>query len=276
MDEIPINGDHFSQKCFSKNAKRGQAHPKHVKNEEGRPASKKPKVEDENVQLVDQYRAVADGLDDSDDVFCVTTAGTDNEVICHIGGVQVKAIIDSGSTCNKEKESDRAFKAYGGHNLTVLGKFDAVLQVKNNSIIAQFYVIKGPGKLLIGRKSAKELGVLKINTDVNKIDDKVQEFAKIKGVMVEIPIKANVKPVVQPYRRVPIPLEKAVDDQIEMLLKQGIIEILMRFASAWTRGVQMRRSSARIIRCPHSKTSCHTWQNPNSIRKSTSKMHFTR
>lgn len=34
----------------------------------------------------------------------------------------------------------------------------------------------------------------------------------------------DAKPVIQPYRRVPVPLEKLVDQKIDDLLAQGIIE----------------------------------------------------
>lgn len=160
----------------------------------------------------------------------------------------MRAVIDSGSKCNiidegtwtkmkgqkvvvknKNSQSDRSFKAYGGHQLTVLGTFEATLAVRNKKNKAKFYVVKGVGKPLIGRDSAKELSVLMIDTgvhDINAVEDRVNphEFAKIKGVTVEIPIRADAKPVIQPYRRVPIPLEKAVDEQIDDLLRQGIIE----------------------------------------------------
>lgn len=86
-------------------------------------------------------------------------------------------------------------------------------------INAKFYVIKGSGKTLIGRDTAEHLGVLKIKAEVNAIitDGAFRdtagnsEFAKIKGVIVDIPINSDVKPVIQPYRRVPIPVETAVD-----------------------------------------------------------------
>lgn len=69
---------------------------------------------------------------------------------------------------------------------------------------------------MIGRESAKALGILKITTDpeVNEISAKPNEFTKMKGIMVDIPMKDGIKPVAQPYRRVPVPLEKAVDEKI--------------------------------------------------------------
>lgn len=56
------------------------------------------------------------------------------------------------------------------------------------------------------------------------MNDKPSTFPKIRGITVDIPIKHEVKPVTQPYRRIPVPLEKAVDEKIDSLLKQGIIE----------------------------------------------------
>lgn len=42
--------------------------------------------------------------------------------------------------------------------------------------------------------------------------------------MVDIPIKTEAKGVIQPYRRVPAPLEKLVDSKIEQMVQQDIIE----------------------------------------------------
>lgn len=90
------------------------------------------------------------------------------------------------------------------------------------------------GKVLLGYESAKALGVLKIGdeieheeVEVNSIESKeskAKQFGKIKNVIIDIPIKAEVKGVVQPYRRCPAPLEKVVDDKIDEMLQQGIIE----------------------------------------------------
>lgn len=91
--------------------------------------------------------------------------------------------------------------------------------------MADFYVIKGDGKLLLGRDTAMTLGILKIDCDVHNIEEKPdEELSKIKDVVVEIPIKKEANPIMQSYRRVPVALEEAVDKKIEELLKQGIIE----------------------------------------------------
>lgn len=113
--------------------------------------------------------------------------------------------------------------------------FVAEIKTTKAQTIANFYVADEFGKILLGYETAKILGVLKIgyddddttNTSVNVIESSIVEIkplGTIKGVMIDLPIKADAKGVVQPYRRVPAPLEKCVDDKIDELLRQGIIE----------------------------------------------------
>lgn len=102
--------------------------------------------------------------------------------------------------------------------------FTAKLEIGNKSILAEFYVMEEEGDLLIGKITAKQLGILKIEENANQVSTMGNEFSKIKGVVVNIPVRGDVKPVIQPYRRVPVPVEKAVDEQIGQLLEQGIIE----------------------------------------------------
>lgn len=178
-------------------------------------------------------------------MFCIS-APNNNEVRCKIGGVETHGVIDSGSKYNlmdqvtwetlkagkivvedQRKYTDKTFKAYGGHTLEIVGVFMAVIEIGPRTENVEFYVIKGTGKLLIGRDTAERLGILKISCTVGKVDSTEEQLgpmSKIKDVMVEIPIKSDAKPVAQPYRRVPVPLEAAIDKKIEELLAQEIIE----------------------------------------------------
>lgn len=181
---------------------------------------------------------------DSEYIFCISDREDSNSVKCKIGNIETKAIVDSGSkfnlmdenswaemkgknilVSNQRKETSKIFTAYGGHTLTIIGVFEAKIEIGCHHVMADFYVIKGDGKLLLGRDTAMMLGILKIDCDVHNIEEKpVEELSKIKDVVVEIPIKKDAKPIMQSYRRVPVALEEAVDKKIEELLKQGIIE----------------------------------------------------
>lgn len=80
--------------------------------------------------------------------------------------------------------------------------------------------------MLIGRDTAIAMGILKIEAAVLEIGvkTKAKQLGKIKGVVIDIPIRNEAKPIIQPYRRIPVSLEKAVDKKIDELLDMGIIE----------------------------------------------------
>lgn len=172
----------------------------------------------------------------------------DEEVMVqsNIGGVMVPMMIDSGckfniigrKTWEQMKKSnvevfemkpcgDKNFNAYGDNKLPSIGTFKANIEVLGQRQVAQFYVLQHPGKSLLGRDTARQMGVLKINTTsgIHEIvETSVKPLSKMKDIVVKIPIDDTVKPVIQPYRRVPVPLEDAVDRKIEELLLLDIIE----------------------------------------------------
>lgn len=180
---------------------------------------------------------------DTEYVFNVTSCNDDGEMPCEVGGVAMCAVIDSGSkynllsqadwaklksnkivVSNQRKESSKTFKAYGGQPLSLLGVFSALLKIGDKTEPADFYVVEGNGKFLIGRDTATAMGVLRIGVQVNGVDTELKQLGAIKDIVVDIPIKPDVTPVVQPYRRIPVALEAKVDQKIDELLKQGIIE----------------------------------------------------
>lgn len=124
----------------------------------------------------------------------------------------------------KSTAVDIGFMAYGGHALKLLGAFETTIKVGNKEMMAKFYVANELGKFLLGYDTAIPLGVLKIG-HINSMENvDIKPFNKIRNVTVDIPIDAKVSPVQQPYRRVPVPLEKRVEAKVDELLSQGIIE----------------------------------------------------
>lgn len=195
------------------------------------------KKQESTVQMIEN--------DEYDDVFCVFTMDASNEIQCKVGGISLSAIIDSGSkhnimdyntwsilksasvqTISREKRTDKVFKAYGGQVLTMQGMFEAVIEVNGRQMVASFYVVKEGAKFLLGRDTATALKVLKIGESIDEVTENHAsvQFSKMKGIVVEIPLKKNIKPVAQPYRRIPAPLQMKVDAKISELLAQGIIE----------------------------------------------------
>lgn len=282
--------DHFSRKCRSVKRfrpfenkplrpKRNIEPVADVKQETDEPPSKKSS-NDETVKMIESYQSNIKG----DYVFCINTnadSKTENEIDCKIGGIDVRATIDSGSKYNiidvndweflkskrinvidQRKETDRSFTAYGGHPLTVVGIFTATIETAYKRCTAEFHVMKDYGKILIGYDTAISLGVLKMGENVDQVEH-TGVLSKIKDFVVDIPIDESIKPVAQPYRRVPVPIEAAVDAKIEELLQKGIIEKVNE-PSAWISPVvpvlkaddvriciDMRRANEAVLRENH-------------------------
>lgn len=168
-----------------------------------------------------------------------------NVVPCVVGGIQLDLLVDSGSDVNlvpanvwenlKQacivvhqcvKGSSKILKGYANDNpLPILGTFVADVKVGHKAVRAEFFVIKGGQRSILGDQTAKQLGILQVGLQVNSIAHQVEPFPKIKDVQVHIHTDPEVKPVFQPVRRVPIPLEAAVDKKLNQLLATDIIEV---------------------------------------------------
>ena len=147
--------------------------------------------------------------------------------------IDTEIIIDSGSKCNIMNETiwnhmkrnkieifkqirnpKKIFMAHGCKNpLEVLGSFETYITVGAKTDTAKFYVVKNCPKNLLGKITRNSLGLLELGLGINKISDGT--FPKFKDVEITIPIDKSIKPVCQPYHKVPIPLESNINDKIE-------------------------------------------------------------
>lgn len=97
---------------------------------------------------------------------------------------------------------------------------------------AKFFVVEQNGLPLLGLETATRFGVLHIKiptatTTIANVDAETVEgkpLIKIKGVIIKLPIDESVKPVIQPYRRIPVQLEQPVERKLKQLLDEDIIE----------------------------------------------------
>lgn len=184
---------------------------------------------------------------EKDYVFCITSGQSkdaENVIGCLVGGVKLKMVIDSGSenniidqtsweflksqnvtVKNMVKTSDKLLNSYTGHQLENIGTFEAEIQIATRITTAKFYVVnQHRANPLLGLATGKILGVIKIGLNaINNIDE-TRPLSKLKGVVIDLPIDEDIKPVIQPYRRVPVPVEDAVSKKLDELLAQGVIE----------------------------------------------------
>ena len=87
---------------------------------------------------------------------------------------------------------------------------------------------------LLGKATATELGVLNVGIDIAVVATKViklkqpypdvfEGVGKLKKKQLSLDIDPTVKPMAQPYRRIPFNLKEKVQDKTTELLDLGII-----------------------------------------------------
>ena len=171
--------------------------------------------------------------------------------------VKVMFSVDSGSSVNlideerfrlinkrsktklKLKKSKVKLFGYASKQpITVLGSFDAVLEVNEKYLPASFLVVKGKtdSSPLLGCDTAIDIGVLKIvnenDTCVNsEVQDITKEYDSIfhgigkhKHAQVRLLENTSVKPVAQKNRRIPYHYREKLETEIKRLLDADVIE----------------------------------------------------
>lgn len=182
---------------------------------------------------------------EQDKIYYAFYSGNESNVVpCVIGGVKLEMLVDSGADANlisnvswsklkeervqvmsSSKGSTRILKAYGSNEpLKVLGSFVAEIEVGKCRTQAEFLVVENGQRCLLGDTTAKQLGILKVGLNINKVDASVAPFTTIKGIKAFIHVDPDIAPVFQPMRRLPLPLETAVNRKLDQLLQRDIIE----------------------------------------------------
>ena len=117
------------------------------------------------------------------------------------------------------------------------GKLDVVIESKTKLAPATFYVVKGKTKTepLLSYKTAQELGMVTVantvETEPSRVEELLEKYSntfegigKMKGVKVDLNIDTDVRPTVQPLRRIPFSVRPKIEEEIRRLEKEDIIE----------------------------------------------------
>ena len=160
--------------------------------------------------------AMRDGSS-GDEIFAINlTPEEEPQVEITVGGQEGNVLIDSGALCNvidqqlweqlKRKEAvckshtvNKTLKSYGTVNkVDVTAKFWSKVELGVKCLTeVEFLVIKGKGMPVLGRKTARKLGVLKITIpEVNLVEDEFQDLfiekiGKLTNDEVELHLKPN-------------------------------------------------------------------------------------
>ena len=234
---------HFQSKCRSTGAKsNGDS-----QNSQIRSNKKKRRFGRRNQGAV---RQVQEDTSEEEYVFSVKPHGGDDTVEVLVGGKPIRMVLDTGSKKNIIDEgtfrtlpsgitrslSETSVKLYPYGSkvpLKVLGKFSATISVDGKTQSTVMYVVPGSCGNLLSRQSAIDLGIVTIvqTVGVSPADDLLKEYqdrfvgiGRLKGFKVKLHTKPDVKPVIQPHRRIPFSLRKKVEDKLAELERNDIIE----------------------------------------------------
>ena len=189
-----------------------------------------------------------------DYAFSINEGEQSEMITVQVGGVDLKMLIDSGANSNIVDEGtweqlkakgvkcesqaaspDKKLYPYASNQpLPVKGSFKCTVAVCDRSTRAEFVVIKGRRMSLLGKVTATELGVLKVGINIAAVTTKAHDLklqypevfegvGKLKNKQISLDIDPTVKPVAQPYRRIPFNLREKVQDKTTELLELGII-----------------------------------------------------
>ncbi|XP_055522681.1 uncharacterized protein K02A2.6-like [Wyeomyia smithii] len=226
---------HFARKC--KNAV------------QRRTAWKRPSRETNAVSDTDDWKDEMPRRPKPEDISEVNKVNPelkDGLILCMVDNLPIEFLIDSGSAINTVTEDiwqklveveakvhnikshcDRNFTAYASSgSLCVRASFEANITVNSSKpqSYAEFFVIKGATKSLLSKRTSEELRVLKVGLDVNHIETEVDPFPKFPNVQVKLSIDKSGTPRLISYLRVPVAMEKKVDDKILEMLRTDVIE----------------------------------------------------
>ena len=218
------------------------------------------------------------------DVASVSSARTDACIVkVQIDGVDCEALIDSGSSVdvlgedvlhrlrndghrNKRLEASQSrLYAYGNTELPVVGKFSSRISFAGKATNTSIVVIAGKGRCLLGRSTARELGLLRTGPEeghVNATDEDADQFAadmrkKFPEVFTGVDClrdyrlqlhmdDPSVTPVAQKPRRVPFALREKGSEEIKDLIEKDMEEV--PGPTTWASPIVVSRKASGDIR----------------------------
>ena len=131
--------------------------------------------------------------------------------------------------------SNVSFTSYSGHSLEVLGTANVKVKYQTQTVTLPIVVFKGKGVSLFDRDWLKRIKLdwqsiksLRINTLLDEVIGKHSrlfrsELGKLNGMKAKICVPSNAQPRYYKPHPVPYSLRDKVDQELESLLKAGII-----------------------------------------------------
>ena len=160
-----------------------------------------------------------------------------------VDGRDVKVKVDTGASCNvmsmntyqalasdKLVKSKTRLESYGGHKLSVVGKWCCVAEYDNKLYPLDFIVVKEMANTLLGLHSCVDLGIVKQASEVTDRDQLIVTYSDVFNGLGLLPgehtirLKDDVTPVVYSARKVPHRLRDQLKAELDKMVEDGIIE----------------------------------------------------
>lgn len=177
-------------------------------------------------------------------------------VDCDIGGMATKFLIDSGASLNtisdvlwiemeklhvqgelnltilERSKGARVFAYAASAPLEVLARFNADIKttvLQRPTVNADFVVIKGGKRSLLGRTTAREMNLLRMGEELNNVGgandtDNSEPFPIAPVAPVAFDIDPLVRPTRQHFSYIPDAFVKKTNERINKMIKEDIIE----------------------------------------------------
>lgn len=116
---------------------------------------------------------------------------------------------------------------YVGGPIETKAIFVADIEIENGLRKAEqetFHVVSKASRGLLGYDTAKRMGLIRIGSNINTVDEVSNEFPKIPNLQVKLEVDESIVPVRNCNYRIPLALQTTTQKQLDKLEKQGIIE----------------------------------------------------
>ena len=145
-----------------------------------------------------------------------------------------KDLKSKGIKCTSTTQVNKPLYRYGSTEpLKVLGKFNCIGKLADLELPIDVIVFKGIAPAILSRETSIKFGVLKMGMNINLISNsEIQNLfdacckgmGKLKKFQLKLYVNEEVKPVVQPLRRLPFALRDRVSQKLRELENDDIIE----------------------------------------------------
>lgn len=174
------------------------------------------------------------------------TQNNELTINAEINSYEITFKLDTGAQCNiipitvfnKINKKPKLFttkttlKAYGGHNIELIGKCQMTLTLPGKELLCEFFIVNTKyTKPLLGLKTCQDLDIINIH-QVNKSqanDPLINEYSEVfKGLgRVEgeyhINVNPNAKPVIHASRKVPLTILPRLKKTLKKLTEANVI-----------------------------------------------------